>query len=113
MRLIDADKLKFKDVAEVNGKLTHVLLPEDIADAPTVEPDEVYMTGEDYNLYMEGYKSGLSDGRKDAERPKGEWNYIQAGMAVCPFCGASPHQDYKNFCPKCGAEMMTKEGDTE
>ena len=39
------------------------------------------------------------------ERPKGEWNYIQAGMAVCPFCGASPHKDYKNFCPKCGARM--------
>ena len=36
---------------------------------------------------------------------KGKWNYIQAGMAVCPFCGASPHKDYKNFCAKCGAEM--------
>lgn len=38
-------------------------------------------------------------------RPKGYWNYIQAGMAVCPFCGANPHKDYKNFCPKCGADM--------
>ena len=41
----------------------------------------------------------------EEERPQGEWNYIQAGMAVCPFCGASPHKDYKNFCPKCGARM--------
>ena len=38
-------------------------------------------------------------------RQKGYWNYIQAGMAVCPFCGASPHKDYKNFCPKCGADL--------
>lgn len=39
------------------------------------------------------------------ERPKGEWNYIQAGMCVCPFCGAMPHKLYKNFCAKCGAKM--------
>ena len=39
------------------------------------------------------------------EKPQGEWNYIQAGMAVCPFCGATPHNDYKNFCAKCGALM--------
>lgn len=40
------------------------------------------------------------------ERPQGEWNYIQAGMVVCPFCGVSPHKDYKNFCPNCGARMQ-------
>ena len=39
------------------------------------------------------------------ERPRGYWNYIQAGMAICPFCGASPHKQYKNFCAKCGAEL--------
>jgi len=39
------------------------------------------------------------------DKPKGEWNYIQAGMCVCPFCGAYPHKDYKNFCPNCGADM--------
>ena len=38
-------------------------------------------------------------------RPQGKWNYIQAGMAVCPFCGAMPHKEYKNFCAKCGADM--------
>ena len=38
-------------------------------------------------------------------RPQGEWNYIQAGMCVCPFCGAMPHKEYKNFCAKCGADM--------
>lgn len=39
------------------------------------------------------------------ERPQGEWNYIQAGMCVCPFCGATPHKLYKNYCAKCGAEL--------
>ena len=39
------------------------------------------------------------------ERPTGEWNYIQAGMCVCPFCGAYPHELYKNYCPKCGARL--------
>ena len=38
-------------------------------------------------------------------RSKGEQNYIQAGMCVCPFCGAYPHKDYKNFCPNCGTDM--------
>lgn len=44
------------------------------------------------------------------ERPHGEWDYIQAGMCVCSFCGAYPHKDYKNFCAKCGADMR---GDKE
>lgn len=39
------------------------------------------------------------------QRPQGEWNYIQAGMCVCPFCGAMPHKLYKNYCAKCGAEL--------
>ena len=36
MRLIDADALKFKNVAEVNGYLTHILTAEEIDNAPTV-----------------------------------------------------------------------------
>lgn len=39
------------------------------------------------------------------ERPQGDWNYIQAGMCVCPFCGAIPHKLYKNYCANCGADM--------
>lgn len=35
MRLIDADALKFKNVAEVNGILTHILTAEEIDNAPT------------------------------------------------------------------------------
>lgn len=54
----------------------------------------------------EAYEAGYEKAKKEYERPQGEWNYIQAGMAVCPFCGASPHKDYKNFCPNCGASMV-------
>lgn len=36
MRIIDADALKYKNLAEVNGRLTYVLTPEEINNAPTV-----------------------------------------------------------------------------
>lgn len=48
-----------------------------------------------------------------AERPKGNWNCIQSDMLVCPFCGADPHKDYKNFCAKCGADLRVCCGDCE
>jgi len=38
MRLIDADALKYKNVAEVNGVLTHILTAEEIDNAPTITP---------------------------------------------------------------------------
>ena len=46
--------------------------------------------------------------RKEIERPQSYWNYIQAGMAVCPFCGGT-RQDNRvghiAFCNKCGADL--------
>lgn len=38
VRLIDANALKYKNLAEVNGRLTHVLTAEEIDNAPTVSP---------------------------------------------------------------------------
>ena len=91
-----------------------------INSAPTVEPNEVYMTGEDYNLYMEGYKSGLSDGRKDAERPKGEWKVYgkQGGIPITDYCTNCKYEMmwYKNkynFCPNCGADMRNNYNDSK
>lgn len=48
----------------------------------------------------------------DDFRAQGEWNYIQSGMCVCPFCGAMPHKLYKNFCAKCGADMRGIQSET-
>lgn len=70
-----------------------------------LETGEVYMTGEDYNLYMEGYKAG----KKDFEPKQGEW--IDTGDMEeywseeyqCSVCGAKDH--WHNFCPNCGADM--------
>lgn len=75
--------------------------------AETVEP-EVYMTGKDYNLYLEGYKQG----KKDFSRPQGEWVDTNSGYK-CSVCGASndyAYDEYKHkftdyFCPNCGAKM--------
>ena len=101
MRLIDADAFK----ADVLSGLYIYLQEnkEDIAraidNAPTLPlPD-----------FKEGYKQAIKDGKTNFSRPQGEWNYIQAGMAVCPFCGATSHKQYKNFCPDCGADMRGKE----
>lgn len=59
--------------------------------------------------YTKGYQDGFLEGKKLAERPQDEWNYIQADMCVCPFCGAMPHKLYKNFCAKCGADLRGEE----
>jgi hypothetical protein len=79
MRLIDADELKYKNLAEVNGKLTYVLTAEEIDNAPTVE------------------------------RPQGEWvpNYTSQFMnpgRQCSLCGKVVEFS-ENYCPNCGAEM--------
>lgn len=67
-----------------------------------------------YNTIKECYERGelltticmqIATGTPYEERPQGEWNYIQADMCVCPFCGAIPHKLYKNYCAKCGADM--------
>ena len=55
--------------------------------------------------FKDGYKQAIIDGKTNFSRPQGEWNEIQAGMFACPFCGARPHKDFKNFCAKCGADM--------
>ena len=43
VRLIDANALKFKNLAEVNGRLTYVLTSEEINNAPTISPEKALM----------------------------------------------------------------------
>ena len=76
----------------------------DIDNAPTVEviPTELH------EKIMDKTTGELLECQSNL-RPQGEWNYIQAGMCVCPFCGAMPHKEYKNFCAKCGADMRGKD----
>lgn len=77
-----------------------------------IEESEVYMNGKDYDLYLEGYKQG----KKDFERPQGEWEYNQydanpnIGNWHCSECrhiifGGYNQKPYYKFCPMCGADM--------
>ena len=116
MRLIDADALKFKNVAEVNGYLTHILTAEEINNAPTVEPEKVVVANVTFDKdeldqivrdrVIEPFKNGelvIKD-----ERPHGEWLHpYEINIACeCSICGMQmPITDYFNFCPNCGAEM--------
>ena len=98
MRLIDAEALKFTKVAEVNGVLTHVLMAEDIDNAPTVI-----------------WCSETSDGLPLMDlrpRPQGEWikKVDDVGFIshICSNCGSEievedPCDD--KFCYSCGAKM--------
>ena len=95
---------EFINITRLNGEIRVEAF--DLA-IKALETGEIYITGEDYNLYMEGYKAG----KKDFEPKQGDWNEIQAGMFACPFCGAMPHKLYKNYCAKCGAKMKEVRND--
>jgi hypothetical protein len=99
MRLIDANALK-EEVNKKNvvGRFNTLLL---IDNAPTVS----FMISPDYVTELQNRNKELIKQLEEVERPQGEWNYIQAGMCVCPFCGAMPHKLYKDFCANCGAKM--------
>ena len=78
---------------------------------------EVYMTGEDYNLYMEEYKVG----KRDFSPKQGEWIVTAEDndgvhRICCPFCyfetGSNndapivvTYEKLPNFCENCGADM--------
>ena len=83
-----------------------------------LETGEVYMTGEDYNLYMEGYKAG----KRDFKPVQGEWLVTAEDndgvhRICCPFCSyekGSNNTDpiivtfsnFPKFCENCGADMQ-------
>lgn len=68
-----------------------------------LETGEVYMTGEDYNLYMEGYKAG----KRDFEPKQGEWlqKWKKYECSQCSYFVTPTENWLPNFCPNCGAEM--------
>ena len=60
VRLIDANALKYKNLAEVNGRLTYVLTAEEINNAPTVAVNCKICDG-----YEAGYSAGLKDAKNE------------------------------------------------
>lgn len=89
MRTIDADALKYKNLAEVNGRLTYVLTPEEINNASTVK-----------NEYMRGYEAA----EREYKRPQGEWK-LHGMIYYCSECGHECGESGDNYCGNCGADM--------
>lgn len=121
MRLIDADALKYKNLAEVNGRLTYVLTAEEIDNAPTVEPT----FGLFRSLFCEtcqAYATNKAIAKLADEytRPQGEWientdfeGEIYYECSVCKetwyvYDGAEM-SGRMNYCPVCGADMRRRE----
>lgn len=128
MRIIDADALKYKNLAEVNGRLTYILTPEEINNAPTVErPQGEWISKEEalkimcekcpvYNCVSgcNSYRSIEKMSSVQSQRPKGKWikifeNPFTNGY-ICSVCGHKI-QVTEQFLPQvtdcevCGAEM--------
>ena len=115
MRLIDANALNYKNLAEVNGRLTYVLTAEEIDNAPTVEP--CYQTTacldcdnydkENHNCprYCEVIKEAINS------RPQGEWidHSEDYGYVECPICehltNCEGDVDELHYCWNCGAKL--------
>lgn len=56
------------------------------------------------------YAKGYAKGRRDFERPQGEWIIVKdekwGDNVKCPFCGKELAGTDLNFCCKCGADMQ-------
>jgi len=118
VRLIDANALKYKNLAEVNGRLTYVLTAEEIDNAPTVEPTfkpiaKVKFDKEQLQKIVDKAKAEVLAG---IERPQGEWIEGSNGNIKCNKCGAEIRYsyiannklDFPKFCCDCGADMRPK-----
>lgn len=111
MRLIDADELKYKNLAEVNGKLTYVLTAEEIDNAPTIEAYPFEQVQELVKLNQQ-----FAQDIENLKRPQGEWivekDNIFENFRKCSICNEEAEwldggsQFLSNFCPNCGAEMQ-------
>lgn len=68
------------------------------------------------NDYAIGFADGYRQGKKDAERKKGDWiimsEFLGGCTDRCSVCGWEydyngyvDEQEYYNYCPNCGADM--------
>ena len=64
-------------------------------------------------VFHEGYRRGFEDGK--ADRPKGEWIYIDEPIIGNPYgrykCSKCDLEEpfTSDFCPNCGADMRGKD----
>lgn len=110
MRMIDADKLQYKTLAEVNGRLTYVLTAEEIDNAPSVDVNALCPV--DFPTADDPYPCC------SYKRPRGEWEkpFERNGKSYhkCSNCHISTELILINrFCPNCGAEMLPEEEEQE
>lgn len=104
MRLIDADALRFKNVAEVNGILMHILTADEINNASTVD----FIISPNYVTELQNLNKELTKQLEEAERPQGEWIITDIGFARCPFCNCE-RQYPENYCGYCGADLRSED----
>ena len=119
MRLIDADELKKNKPEEyIDG--TRVYFQYEIDNATTVN----FMISPDYVTELQNLNKELIKQLEETERLQGEWitdiNHCYSDdedtfeCSVCkePFTliYGTPKDNLYNFCPNCGAKMITYTG---
>ena len=105
VRLIDANALKYKNLAEVNGRLTYVLTAEEIDNAPTVPQITICCENADEKT-IEELKAELERVIHEVRPPQGRWiteDKIHC-LYYCSECRCSGNR-YQPFCGWCGAQM--------
>lgn len=114
VRLIDANALKYKNLAEVNGRLTHVLTAEEIDNAPEVTPslnlDNI--TEEDIEKFKTIWQRANSKGLLiiNENKLRNKWGKWVISEIQCPNCLEYFQTDcYSmeelNKCPSCGEDL--------
>lgn len=122
MRLIDADALKTDISTEWLTAQTKQAFYKIIDNAPTVEPEKVYLAKFSFDEdkleqivrdeVIEPIKKGELVLRTD-ERPHGKWeedwqedlDFMSRKGWKCPFCKWRTTYGETNFCMNCGADM--------
>jgi hypothetical protein len=103
IRLIDANALKYKNLAEVNGRLTYVLTAEEIDNAPTVDFEKL---GESLRCQIRAEYGSCDDCELscprnelikllDSARSQGEWISVSERLPEENVCDDGYHEPSK------------------
>ena len=61
------------------------------------------------NYDRQQYEKGYADAKAEYQRPQGKWQKVGKYACECSICGESVCGDFMNFCPNCGAKMVSSE----